>query len=286
MIEWLKNELRGSLVTDALHLAFREVWRNKSRFLLFSLFIALIALLIVFVSALGEGLGSGNRQYFEKLNGELIVFQDIAQLSVPGSRITPTQLRAVRRVEGVQDAGAVAFASAAIPRPNGELMSISLIGVEPSRPGDAPVLVGQQLYRNLADDAVIDALVAEMIGVGVGDTITLRTIQDDEETFYDVQVVGVTEDRKYSLRSSVFVPWIPGTASGLRLWGGTMIGELPTMSSSLGWTTQPCVNVVRSRITQQVRGVEVADPQTAWERLSRLYRAAVDSWTRRAPLRC
>lgn len=62
------------------HLALKEVWRNRSRFLLFSLVIALITLLILFVAALGEGLGAGTREYLEKIGADLLVYQDTAQL--------------------------------------------------------------------------------------------------------------------------------------------------------------------------------------------------------------
>ena len=71
----------------AIHLAVKEIWRNRGRFLLFSLVVALITVLILFIAALGEGLGSGNREYLEKLNAELIAYQDTARLSVAGSRI-------------------------------------------------------------------------------------------------------------------------------------------------------------------------------------------------------
>jgi len=74
-------------MSTALHLTFKEIWRNRGRFLLFSLVIALITVLILFISALGEGLGSGNREYIEKLNADMIVYQDIAQLSIAGSTL-------------------------------------------------------------------------------------------------------------------------------------------------------------------------------------------------------
>jgi putative ABC transport system permease protein len=56
-------------------LALKEIWRNRGRFLLVSLVIALITLLVLFIAALGEGLGNGNREYISKLDGELLVYQ-------------------------------------------------------------------------------------------------------------------------------------------------------------------------------------------------------------------
>ncbi len=55
-------------MSNGIHLAWLEIWRNRGRFLLFSLVIALLTLLILFVAALSEGLGLDNREYLEKLD--------------------------------------------------------------------------------------------------------------------------------------------------------------------------------------------------------------------------
>jgi hypothetical protein len=52
-------------------LAFKEIWRNRGRFLLVALVIALITLLVLFIAALGEGLGNGNREYLSKVDAQL-----------------------------------------------------------------------------------------------------------------------------------------------------------------------------------------------------------------------
>jgi hypothetical protein len=38
----------------ALYLTLKEIWRNKSRYLTFSLVIALITILVLFIAGLGE----------------------------------------------------------------------------------------------------------------------------------------------------------------------------------------------------------------------------------------
>jgi hypothetical protein len=47
----------------AFYLAFKEIWYNRSRYLLIGLIVALITTLVLFIAALAEGLGSGNREY-------------------------------------------------------------------------------------------------------------------------------------------------------------------------------------------------------------------------------
>ena len=82
----------------AMYLAFKEVWRNRGRFFLFSLVIALITTLVLFIAALAEGLAQANKQYLEKLDAELLVFQKNVELSTNTSRIGFTQLNDIERV--------------------------------------------------------------------------------------------------------------------------------------------------------------------------------------------
>ena len=73
-------------------LSFKEMWRNRGRFLLFSLVIALITLLVLFIAALADGLGNGNREYIQKLNGDLVVFKSNVDLSIGASQLDSRQV--------------------------------------------------------------------------------------------------------------------------------------------------------------------------------------------------
>ncbi len=75
------------LFSISSYLAVKEIWRNRGRFLLVSLVIALITLLVLFIAALGEGLGNGNREYISKLDGQLIVYQAKSDFLIQASRI-------------------------------------------------------------------------------------------------------------------------------------------------------------------------------------------------------
>ena len=103
----------------AVYLALKEVWRNKGRFLLIAMVVSLITVLVLFIAALSEGLAAANREYIEKLNGELMVYQEGAQLSTTASRIGRARLAEFRRVAGVADAGQVGFASVKVVPPDG-----------------------------------------------------------------------------------------------------------------------------------------------------------------------
>ena len=253
-------------MSTALYLALKETWRNKGRFLLFSLVIALITLLILFIAALGEGLGAGNREYLEKLNADLVVYQDTAQLSIASSRIGCQTRDALRGVSGVQDVGAVGFSSVSIPgADDGDDVDVSMIGVEPGKPGEPPVLTGQGLERRSANEALIDRMVAEVTGLQVGDRFNVRSPQGGEEQFYLLKVVGITGSQMYGIRPSIFLPIVK--------WD-----QVRPQATSSGGAENPACNVavvklqdpeqlevMRQRLQAQVRDIEAVDRQTAYE---------------------
>lgn len=160
----------------SFYLALKEVWRNKGRFLLIAAVVALITTLVLFIAALAEGLASANREYIEKLNGELLVFQEGTQLSTTASRIGRTRIAELRRVEGVAAVGQVGFAplKLVLPDDSGEI-NVSFIGVEPGLPGEPQVNAGQQLERERGNNVIVDESVVARLGTKVGDTITLKS---------------------------------------------------------------------------------------------------------------
>ena len=120
----------------SFYLAVKEVLRNRGRFLLIAMVVSLITVLVLFIAALSEGLAAANREYIEKLNGELIVYQEGTQLSTTASRIGRARLAELRRVEGIADVGQVGFATVKVVPPDGEKeFDAAFVGIEP----DAPV---------------------------------------------------------------------------------------------------------------------------------------------------
>ena len=185
----------------SFYLALKEVWRNKGRFLLIAAVVALITVLVLFIAALSEGLASANREYIEKLNGELLVFQEGVQLSTTASRIGRSRIAELRRVDGVTEVGQVGFASAKLVPANGDgEFDVSLIGIEPGLPGEPAVFEGQQLERSRSNNVIVDEGVIARIGVGVGDTIRLKVTQGTDEEFYDLTVIRLPARVKLYMR--------------------------------------------------------------------------------------
>ena len=191
----------------SFYLAFKEMWRSRGRYLLIAMIVALITTLVLFIAALSEGLASANREYIEKLNGELLVFQSGTELSTTASRIGRSRLNELRRVPGVQDVGQVGFATAKVAQADGkDDLDVALIGVEPNRPGEPPVIEGRQLERDSSNDVIVDTGVTDRLGLGVGDTIRIKVTQGTDEEFYDLNIVGVTDRRQYFFQPAIFAP--------------------------------------------------------------------------------
>jgi putative ABC transport system permease protein len=252
-------------VLTAIHLALKEIWRNRGRFLLFSLVVALITVLVLFVAALGEGLGSGNREYLEKLNAELIAYEDTARLSIASSRIGCEKRREIRRIEGVREVGSIGFASVSIPMGEDEPFDLSLIGVEPGKPGEPPVVTGQGLARRSADEAVIDRTVALMTKLQVGDWLTIRSVQGNEDQFYDLEVIGISDSRKYGLRPSVFVPIVTWDEIRPKAVKGPGEEEPACNVVAMQLENPTQLDPMRQLLQAQVSDIEAVDRKTAYE---------------------
>src|SRR4030042_3486894 len=139
------------------YLAIKEIWRNRGRFLLVSLVIGLITLLVLFIAALGEGLGNGNREYISKLDAQLIAYQAKSDFVIQSSRVGRDRLASIRGVEGIQDAGMLGTASAAlILEGSPDPLKVALLGVEPGHTGEPLIVTGRQLGTDLSEEVIID----------------------------------------------------------------------------------------------------------------------------------
>lgn len=250
----------------AIYLAVKEVLRNKGRFFLFSLVIALITTLVLFIAALGQGLAEANKQYLEKINAELIVFQKNVDLSTTASRIARDKLNDIRRVPGVKDLGPVGLASATFVPSNGsDPLDVSLIGVEPGKPGMPPVIAGSPLRSIRAYQTIIDKEVAIRTGLQVGDKMVIKTIQGSDEEFTTLDVIGITDSRQFFFAPSIFVPFSawenirpqPNQANQAPQGIANIVAV--QISNPSEWKS------VAAQIQSQVSDVEVVDPKTAYE---------------------
>ncbi len=252
----------------AFYLAFKEIWRNRGRFFLFSLVIALITTLVLFIAALSEGLATANKQFLVKLDAQLLVFQKNVDLSPNTSRIELSKRNDIARLSGVDSVGPLGLSNVSIVRTNSKKdLGVSLIGVEAGKPGEPPVLFGRNLRIDRGSEAIIDQNIADQTGVKIGDRIQIKSIQGSKEEFYNLDIVGITDSRQYLFQPSIFVPYStwdqirPQAAAGSKL--------VETISNIIAVKLTPGANAtqVAQEISDQVKNVEVTDIKTAYESL-------------------
>lgn len=256
------------LLSISSYLAVKEVWRNRGRFLLVSMVIALITLLVLFIAALGEGLGNGNREYISKVDAQLIVYQAKSDYLIQASRLGRDRLAAVRRVEGVADAGMLGTASASlILSADAAPLKVALLGVEPGHTGEPKVLEGRQLSTDLAEEVVIDRNTALRSKLSLGDTLTIRVTQGTQDEFFKLRIVGITDGQQYSLQPSIFVPFF--TWDRIRPKSEAEVNASnPVANVILVKLNDPAqIEEVNQRLITQVNNVEAASLSTAIQAL-------------------
>jgi len=261
-IEKIKDEVKFM----AAFLAFKELWRNRGRFFLFSMVIALITTLVLFIAALAEGLGNGNREYIQKLDADLIVYKKSADLFIGASRIDRANLANIRRVEGVKEVGPLSFATVSIVYAEGrQPLNVSLIGVEPGKPGEPPVVQGRELRNRRGKEVILERSAALRTGLKVGDRFTIRSIQGTKEEFYMLEVVGIGDGRQYSLLSSIIVPYLTFDEIKPKPIVDNGNSELAFNVVAVQLNNPDDWKAMAARIESQVSDVKAVDLKTAYE---------------------
>lgn len=245
----------------AFYLALKEVLRNRGRFLLVSMVIALITLLVLFIAALGEGLANGNRQYVANLDAQLIVFLDKSDYNISASRLDTNTARTIRRVDGVADAGPIYTSNTEIVSTEKPL-KVSLLGVEAGRPGMPVIIEGREFRGGEAREAVIDRNVALRSGIKVGDVIEIRSTQGVDDQFFTLTVVGMVDGQSYFFAPTIFVP--PATWEQIRPQSeADLNSDTPFPNIIAVKLADPSqVEVMKTRLIDQVSKIEVADIAT------------------------
>lgn len=256
----------------ALFLSVKEVWRNRGRFFLFGLVIALITVLVLFIAALAEGLANSNREYLSKLDAELIVLSDRSDKLIAASRLDRARVNALARVDGVQAAGPIAFASAVIAWPlpadaAAPPLRISLVGVEPGRPGEPRALQGRQLSTNQADEAILDRAVLQRLNIAVGDTLVIQSTQGARDELYSVRVVGVSDGQQYLFQPTVFVPLFTWDRLRPKGEGESSRASLVVSAVAVKLDDPQAADALRQRLQDRVDDIEVLTIREAYENL-------------------
>jgi putative ABC transport system permease protein len=199
------------------------------------------------------------------LNGELIVFKKNVDLNIGASRLDRSVMAEVRRFPQVADAGQASFASVGLLYGEGKKLNVALIGVEPGKPGEPPVVSGNGLADKRGKDAIIDRNVALRTGFKLGDELTIRVIQGTREEFFTLRVSGISDGRQYSLQPAIIVPLL--TFERIKPQVAVNPNAADLISNIVIVKLHPDADVATMRgvLESQARDVEVVTLKTAYE---------------------
>ena len=159
-----------------MRLALREMRRRPGRFVTATVILTLIALLLMFLGGLLDGLVGSSTSAIEAQRGQVLVFSSTSQSSFPSSRLTGDQRDAITAVPGAGEVGGLSVTQLGARVPgNGprDLLDVALFGYEIAPTGvPDPPAAGQAW----ADDSLREQGVTEGMTLELGPARTPITI--------------------------------------------------------------------------------------------------------------
>ncbi len=146
-----------------MRLALLELVRRPGRFATATVILTLIAVLLMFLGGLLDGLISNATNAVRSQSGDVIVYSESSQASFLRSRIDPTLRTTVESVPGVESAGGIGVVQLGARVPgNGprDLASVALFGYEvaprgvPATPPDGEVWADEVLQADGVDEGM------------------------------------------------------------------------------------------------------------------------------------
>jgi putative ABC transport system permease protein len=173
-------------------LALKELRRRPGRFATATVILTLIAILLMFLGGLLDGLIAISTGAIRAQNADAIVYSDTAQASFVRSRIDPELRAQVEAVDGVSEVGGIGNVQLGARVPgNGprDLASVALFGYELAPDGvpDAPPYGQAWADESIEADGVEEGMIIE-----VGPART------------PIEIVGFVEDTNFNGQSSLW----------------------------------------------------------------------------------
>ena len=175
-----------------MRLALKELRRRPGRFATATVILTLIAILLMFLGGLLDGLIAISTGAIRAQDADAIVYSDTAQASFVRSRIEPGLRAQVETVDGVTEVGGIGNVQLGARVPgNGprDLASVALFGYELAPEGvpDAPAYGQAWADESIKADGVEEGMVIE-----VGPART------------PIEIVGFVEDTNFNGQSSLW----------------------------------------------------------------------------------
>ncbi len=222
-----------------MKLALRELWRRPGRFAVATAILALIALLLMVLGGLLDGLVAGSTGALRAQRGQLIVYSSTSQESLVRSRITPPVRKEVEEVAGVSQVagiGSVQLGARIDGHGPRDLVPVVLFGYELAPKGLPDAVPG---YGEVYAD---DSLQAE--GVKTGSTIRLGPARTP------VRVIGFLQDSRYSGQGTLW--------GSLATWRSVLAANRPGERAAEGVDQALVVRVAGANASGQAAAIDRA----------------------------
>lgn len=214
-----------------MYLALRDLRHSKGRFALITIVVALMTLLVGFLTGLTGGLASQNVSSLMHLDADKVVFSmsDDEAPSYTTSRVSEEQAKAWKDAEGADRADPLGLTFAQLESGDSDV-AVALLATATGRIDEVP---------SDADHITLGTSIADDLGVTAGDTVTLAgrdmtvgELADDTE-FSHRDVAWVTTDALHQYLESTRQP--QAYANVLLVDGDP---DVEAMDANQGTTTQ------------------------------------------------
>ncbi|EUJ41707.1 ABC transporter permease [Brochothrix campestris] len=219
-----------------MKLAWKEISRNKMRFVMIGLIILLITWLVFILSGLGNGLSTLNAATIKNLPASHLVYQAEAEHKFSKSLITATKVAEIEKQPGVKRATPLGTSIASVineSQKDDKKTDITLMGIIPGSFIEPEVVEGKALTANKRD-IIVDASIKEA-GYKLGDTIQLSGFKRDYkivgfvkgETFNHLPTIiyNITEWRDYRFTT-------PGSDDGVKAAANAIVVDTTSAFSA------------------------------------------------------
>lgn len=180
-----------------MYLAWREMLFARTRFLLMSVVLALMAMLVVIISGLTAGLVNDGVSGLKALDAEAIAFAEGTQTDSAFTRsvVDTSAAEELKQLQEVQDATPLGLSIVNAHNQNGTAVDLTLFGVEPHS-FIAPQGLPDKKNPSPTDEQtatshdIIVSSTLEEEGIEIGDTITIDRLETP------LHVIGFTEGQR------------------------------------------------------------------------------------------
>ncbi|MEI2717880.1 MAG: ABC transporter permease [Candidatus Nanopelagicales bacterium] len=175
-----------------MNLALTEMRRSKLKFGLLCGAVALLVFLVLFLTTLSTALVSSITGALSGVRGEVLVYSESARDNLQGSRLEPTVVDKVAKVDGVAEAGSISLTTTSAELKDGS-SDLQLFGMTAEAPGAPTGLVSGRLPET-RDEIAMDGG-----GYSIGDVVTLS------DTEQDLEVVGLLKGAQFNASPTGYV---------------------------------------------------------------------------------